>query len=139
MNKDLKALKNYTTERNNQKELSNVDKRFIDTKIESLQEHLNYLEMKVQAAEQREKLGIEKQKEFGSSQTAVEEARHANIMDEIQAMKEAGIVQLNRSSYPNYPRFKTPRHHPHKHLENKKKGFIDESEKTTELEGNTKK
>jgi hypothetical protein len=122
MNKDLKALKNYVTERNNQNELSNVDKRFIDTKIEALQESLNFLELKVQSAEQKEKLGIEKQKIFGSSQTAVEEARHANIMDEIKAMKEAEIICLNRSSYPNYPRYHTPKHHPHKHLNKKPEG-----------------
>jgi hypothetical protein len=59
----------------------------------------------VEKAEQREKLNIERQKEFGISQTRVETERHKNIMVELQFMKDNNITMLNRSSYPFYPRY----------------------------------
>ena len=79
--KEINALENYVTERLNQEGLLQADAEFIRNKLGTLREKINDLKLKVQAAEQKEKLGIERQKVFGKSQTGVEEARHANIID----------------------------------------------------------
>jgi len=60
---------------------------------------------KIQEAQIRERLQVEKQKVFAELQKTVESERSKNIREEIALLKEAGITQYNRSSYPFLARY----------------------------------
>ena len=106
MLKDIKSMENFFYEINKTELITNEQLEFFKNKIRSIKDAWNEMELKVQKTEQKEKLGTEKQKVFGNSQTKVEESRHKNILEEINLLKEAGITNFNRSSYPFYPRHK---------------------------------
>lgn len=107
MMKDIKALENYLVEREDTT-LTSEHVTWVRNKIQNIMGAFADLEQKVFQAETKEKLGIERQKEFGISQTKVEDSRHAHILVEIQALSAADIKVFNRSSYPFLPRHKQP-------------------------------
>lgn len=111
MLKDLRALRNFIAKN---MEIGNTVTRehidFLHAKLTNIADQVAELEKKRFEAETKEKLGIERQKEFGKSQTQVEDSRHEHILEEIKALKEAGVVAFNRSSYPFLPRHKKPHH-----------------------------
>ncbi len=124
MFKDVNSFKNYIKEnfekgttlseehidfindklKNIRAEFNRLDKLISEVQIKTKNSIAN-MQVKVVEAESRERLNIKKQEVFGSSQTKVEEARHKNIMQELEFMKNNKIVVFNRSSYPFYPRF----------------------------------
>lgn len=107
-------MRNYITENfQDGNTMTQEHINWLDNKLEVIAEEYMKLSDKAFQAETKEKLGTERQKVFGISQTKVEEARHKNIIEEIKALKDAGINSFNRSSYPFFPRHKQP-HQPNK-------------------------
>jgi len=126
MNKDIKAMENHIAELLVQNVIENKEAVFFRKKCVDLQEHFDRLDgefiikmnkvsemnwiLKAEISKQQMQntLQIERQRVYGESQTKVETARHANIMEELKFMKEAEITNFNRSSYPVLPRHHKP-------------------------------
>jgi hypothetical protein len=122
--KDIKAFENYFNSRIEQGcAITSEDIDFFITKLKNIRSEyekqemllttskakyegkLRYMQLRVTQAETREKSQIERQKQFGVSQTKVEDSRHIHIMEELKFMAENKITGYNRSSYLSLPRY----------------------------------
>jgi len=123
MLKAIKAMENYVNENFEEKiHLSKDDMNFLRTTVTEIREEfqkaekevtdaqvkakasITAMQQRVTDAETREKAQVERQKQFGISQTMVETERHKNIMEELKYLGDHDIKVFNRSSYPFLPR-----------------------------------
>jgi len=78
----------------------------IDRKEEmNLKKQQMIIDGKIKEETIKSNIVVEKQKQFGVSQTKVEDSRHLHIMKELEFMAKNKITTFNRSSYPFLPRY----------------------------------